>query len=774
MNSDRVGSDADPAPIAQVFVFKDEACLGWDCFYKQTIRIGRDPGMDIRLNDAAVADKHAEVYIKGDKIVVSATTHELELRVNDQRVTSAILNTLDYLTIGPYTLKIKLPQIKNKRPPLTLPKSVSPIADRPHVVEKWRRLADKPEPAASPQNANHFHLIFNGDLVVGVAPETIEAKLCKLLSAKHKTIRAILNKRQTLVLQNLSRRTAQKYRKALSNLGARCKIEKTTVKPKPDTTKDKNQTNTVTLKPIKDPEPLDPKASKDHAVKGAPPKEQSSSPLKVRPTTPVLDEDDDAYDTYEEEEDYVQPFLKATLLENVPVQSVDHHTDHVLEIVKYKGDTVVDFKCLSPKEKYDIRTGTKRFRLAAYKSIESCHVYFSSSHSGYTKTLGAKDRALADLCTTENNHRKKKSIYTIRLLAGQIFCIEDNGFQYRLRLIPRPESPKVSAPVRSTRPIFKNLIKSSGIHLVLVLLLSFFLSIPERPDPRDAEARFVKIDMSQLQKPKPVVSKPKPKRPPQKLTQPKAKVPKKQPKIKRVAQKKPAPQKRPTSSPNAGGGTDVKGNVKTRNIKQTGLLGLIGDGIGLAPKEALASVTNLDVVASSNATDSNLKIGGIPGKLPGTKLELVSGDVVRSKGTQQVLRSAGINGDGEVAALKNGQTGQNKAMAMVSVELNKSVRVQGGMSREAVKRVIDQHLDEISYCYENALIDAPSLMGNIVFEWKILMSGKVGAVRIKSSTIRSGQIHHCIQAAIKTWQFDKPQHSEVMVSYPFVFDIVGF
>jgi hypothetical protein len=113
-------------------------------------------------------------------------------------------------------------------------------------------------------------------------------------------------------------------------------------------------------------------------------------------------------------------------------------------------------------------------------------------------------------------------------------------------------------------------------------------------------------------------------------------------------------------------------------------------------------------------------------------------------------------------------------MAMVSVELNKSVRVQGGMSREAVKRVIDQHLDEISYCYENALIGAPSLMGNIVFEWKILMSGKVGAVRIKSSSIRSGQIHHCIQAAIKTWQFEKPQHSEVIVSYPFVFDIVGF
>ena len=40
------------------------------------------------------------------------------------------------------------------------------------------------------------------------------------------------------------------------------------------------------------------------------------------------------------------------------------------------------------------------------------------------------------------------------------------------------------------------------------------------------------------------------------------------------------------------------------------------------------------------------------------------------------------------------------------------------MSREMVKRVIDQHLDDITYCYESALIGNPSIMGRIVFEWK--------------------------------------------------------
>ncbi len=662
-NTARPEYDAEPLPIAQVFVFKDETCLGWDCFYKDTIRIGRDPGMDIRLNDAAIAEKHAEVYIKGDKIVVSATTHELELWVNDQIVTSAILNTLDYITIGPYTLKVKLPQIRSKLQPKEKPKIVPCLSPRPNVIEKWRKHADQREP--------------------------------------------------------------------------------TNVKEKDNATAKDAFTN-----------------------------EPSSSPKQKRRIDTELDEDDEF-----EEEETIQPFLQAELLETSHALGLGRNTNHVLEIIKCKGEAVVDFKCIGPKEKYDIHTGTKRFRLAAYKSIESCHVYFSSSHAGHTKQPGATARCLADLCTRKNLHRKKKKIYTIRLVAGQTFSIGDGDYHYQLRLIPRSESPKVSVTAKSTRPLFKNLIKSSVIHVVFMLLASIILSSPELPDPMDTEARFVKIDTSQLQKSEPTVQKPEPAQPLKKVIKPKTKVPAKPPKTTRTAQKKPPkspPKKQLNSSPNVGGGNDVNGNVKTRNIKQAGLLGLIGDSIGLAPKEALASVTNLDVVSLPGVTDKNFNIGGIPGKLPGSKLEIVAGDVVRSKGTQQVLKSAGIQGDGEVAALKKGQTGQNKVMAMVSVELNKSVRVQGGMSRQAVKRVIDQHLDEISYCYENALIGAPSLMGNIVFEWKILMSGKVGMVRIKSSTIRSGQIHQCIQAAIKSWQFEKPQHSEVIVSYPFVFDIVGF
>jgi hypothetical protein len=124
--------------------------------------------------------------------------------------------------------------------------------------------------------------------------------------------------------------------------------------------------------------------------------------------------------------------------------------------------------------------------------------------------------------------------------------------------------------------------------------------------------------------------------------------------------------------------------------------------------------------------------------------------------------------------LERGSTGKKKVQAMVTAKMSRTVKIEGGMSREMVKRVIDQHLDEITYCYETALLTNPSILGRIVFEWKILKDGSVGEIRIVASSVNSNQIHGCIKSAIKSWQFPKPVGTEVIVSYPFVFDLVSF
>ena len=233
----------------------------------------------------------------------------------------------------------------------------------------------------------------------------------------------------------------------------------------------------------------------------------------------------------------------------------------------------------------------------------------------------------------------------------------------------------------------------------------------------------------------------------------------------------------PSRDPNAGGGFG-EGNIKNRNVNQTGLLSLLGKTDLAGPSEAIASVTNLDAVEVPGTTDKNFVVGGIKGALGDGKISIAppsaGGGIMQTKGDRQVLRSAGAGGPGQVAALEKGKTGNRQVQAMVTAQLTRTVKIEGGMSREMVKRVIDQHLEEITYCYESALMTNPSIMGRVVFEWKILMSGKVGEIRIVNSSVNSSEIHQCIKSAIASWQFPQPDGAEVVVSYPFVFDLVTF
>jgi hypothetical protein len=255
---------------------------------------------------------------------------------------------------------------------------------------------------------------------------------------------------------------------------------------------------------------------------------------------------------------------------------------------------------------------------------------------------------------------------------------------------------------------------------------------------------------------------------------PKTSAPKTAPREAAQAQSQP-----PSRDPNAGGGFG-EGNIANRNVNQTGILSILSKNAVPGPSAAMASVTNLDAVQVPGATEKNFTVGGIKGSLGSGKISMGGSgaidpsSIVQTKGSQQVLRSAGAGGSGEVAALERGTTGQKQVKAMVTARMTQTVKIEGGMSREMVKQVIDQHLGEITFCYESALAANPNIMGRVIFEWKILLSGRVGEIRIVASNINSNEIHDCIKSAIKSWQFPNPVGAEVIVSYPFVFDLVAF
>jgi outer membrane biosynthesis protein TonB len=379
---------------------------------------------------------------------------------------------------------------------------------------------------------------------------------------------------------------------------------------------------------------------------------------------------------------------------------------------------------------------------------------------------------------------------------GDTVVVADGDCEYQVRHILRSESPTIIHRPKPREITWRHWGTSAGFHLVFLLIACIIFTINSRT-PEEENLHFVKIDMSQFdEQPIPEVEEiPKPE-PEKKVEPPKVEPAKAEPVAPRVEKKvekkttqtaKATPQVTPdvsggskdadtNSHPDAGGGFG-EGNIANRNINQTGLLSLLGDGPDAgssSPGAAIAEVTNLDAVEVPGASGNQFSVGGIKGSLGNGKISLASGQAVQTKGSHQVLRSVGASGPGTVAAMEKGEIGNKQVKGMVTAKMSKTVTIQGGMSREMVKRVIDAHLDEIQYCYESALIENAAIMGRIVYEWKILMSGNVGEVRIVSSSVNSHIIHDCIKEAIKTWQFPKPVGSEVVVSYPFVFDLVGF
>ena len=449
----------DTVPIAQVFVFRNGTCLGWDCFSKQSIQIGRHSASDIILDDPSIAGNHAAIYIKSGKIVVSAKTHESNLRVNNKPVTSAILSPLDYIGMGPFNLKIKLSGRKDRSAPKQAgPRSVQNPSAKPRIIEKWKQPPQRNTPDTSTQDNQ---------------PENAEKK--PLVSPPEKDAASAVTPWKT-------------------------------------------------------------------ARKAAPQKDPAVSASRVQvgrqnPTMPP-DEDDEG-----EEEEVIRPFLKTALLESTHSQGFAARKTEVLEIIKFKGATIIDLQYLSPRKTYTIKKEGNRFCLAKYTSRDVCHLFFSEGESGLIKMPGAPDKYLADLCTHEYLYKKKKRLYSIAILSGQTFHLQDSGYHYHLRLVPRQESPKVSLPVTQHVPFYKSLLKSTGLHVFIMVFLSLFLSLPEMPEPEEPEIHFVKIDTRQLQKPEPVEPEPKPL--PPKLVEPiETKKPATQEKV-----KPPHPRKLPQNRP---------------------------------------------------------------------------------------------------------------------------------------------------------------------------------------------------------------------------------
>jgi hypothetical protein len=94
--------------------------------------------------------------------------------------------------------------------------------------------------------------------------------------------------------------------------------------------------------------------------------------------------------------------------------------------------------------------------------------------------------------------------------------------------------------------------------------------------------------------------------------------------------------------------------------------------------------------------------------------------------------------------------------------------VLGCLGKEAIRRVIRQHLNEVRYCYEKGLESKPDLSGRVNVGFVIKADGSVGTAKVKESTLGNAGVEQCIAKAVVRWTFPAPEGCGiVVVSYPF-------
>jgi TonB family protein len=101
-------------------------------------------------------------------------------------------------------------------------------------------------------------------------------------------------------------------------------------------------------------------------------------------------------------------------------------------------------------------------------------------------------------------------------------------------------------------------------------------------------------------------------------------------------------------------------------------------------------------------------------------------------------------------------------------------RFGASLPKEIIRAVIRDHLAQVRYCYERALVSSPGLFGKIATEFVIDSEGSVIRAAVTQSTMKDAGVEQCVLAKIQTWRFPRPNGGGVVVvKYPFVFKTSG-
>lgn len=158
--------------------------------------------------------------------------------------------------------------------------------------------------------------------------------------------------------------------------------------------------------------------------------------------------------------------------------------------------------------------------------------------------------------------------------------------------------------------------------------------------------------------------------------------------------------------------------------------------------------------------------------LPGVGPAVASTFGIGSTSVDVGIGRAGLRNAGEFKGGGYGREGKIGGAVLGPVkpgQLAAGRTSTGVVDKDAVAKVIAQHLGEVQRCYEASLLTEGSDGGRLAVEWTIGLSGSVAQVRVLSSSLKQVSVPQCVLRALRSWTFPKPRGGVVLISYPFVF-----
>lgn len=710
--------------VLQVVIMRDGLLVGTEVFVPGQYTLGSGEGADLRLDDPSIGSSHAELYFQNGRAAIQDGGSGATF-VNGHKVTACEVRPVDEIACGPFTLKMRVmgqkPVAKAAPPahigallggpPPSAPQPQAPRAAPAPVAPPPQTQPPRPAAVAPPSRPQpQPTVVSNRRMNTAQASERVAARAPHL-----RPVRVEDEESQTESV-SLGADLLMPTRPTHVSLAA---AEEMMTVPAPQ-----NSTAATVQARVHEPAAAQPRAGR-LAQPHAPNRASSKAPYSP----------------------------------GVPSASEGRGKPHLF-VELYWGDTrrySNSYKAIDPKKKLIARQDDQAPLPLYGFPIEKDFVFAEQKADLYRVFVppgAAVERRAQDgkfypvqLETLEKAADSRRCItlgkgHAVRFSTGRDVML----MAYVQPAIPQPFiNPLVGLPWLA-------------IAVLLLFMTAFGVFVSYFADPiidADFQARGINPVAVKL------IAPPKPEE--------KKKLEKKLEKMKK-AQKKPEVAKKP--EPKAPPKQVVPQQTK-KALKSIEKLAAAGP----AMKDLLAAVDKLGSGPGSKSAKNDFKLSGLIGKAPIANAGLgtfgLGGGGAGGMGMKgaELLRG---KGGGGIGALGAGNIGKGAVAGTVTRASTRSIGAQGTIDKEAVAKVINSHLHEVSSCYERALLKTPGLAGKIVLEWQITTTGMVGYAKTRSSTMQSPAVESCILASLKRWRFPQAKGSGVVITYPFMFNSVGY